>query len=85
MEIAKKKGVTPSQLTLSWLLARGNNIFPNPGTTQLARLEENMAGLDIGLKQDEIRKLRDACENADVRGARYAEGTMTTFADTPAL
>lgn len=48
-EIGKKKGCTPSQATLAWLLAQGDDIFPIPGTTNLQRLEENIGALHIKL------------------------------------
>ncbi|EMC97208.1 hypothetical protein BAUCODRAFT_121708 [Baudoinia panamericana UAMH 10762] len=85
-EIAKKKNVTPSQLTLAWLLAQGDDIFPIPGTTNLSRLEENLASLKIKLTAEEEHEIRKACEAAEVHGGRYPEGFASAlFADTPAL
>lgn len=85
-EIAKKKNVTPSQLTLAWLLAQGDDIFPIPGTTNLDRLEENLGALKIKLTPEEEKEIRQACENAQVSGSRYPEAfAKALFADTPPL
>ncbi|OCK81924.1 aldo-keto reductase, putative [Lepidopterella palustris CBS 459.81] len=84
--LAKEKGVTPSQLTLAWLLAQGDDIFPIPGTTQIPRLEENLASLKIKLSEEEEKKIRKACEEAEVHGERYPERMSSAlFADTPPL
>lgn len=83
-EMAKKKNATPTQLTLAWLMAQGDDIIPIPGTTKIARLHENLGALKIQLSKAEEQEIRQACENADVKGDRYA--TMAnTFADTPPL
>jgi hypothetical protein len=72
-EIAKKKNVTPSQLTLAWILAQGDEFFPIPGTTNPQRLEENLGALKVKLTKEEEREIRQACERATVHGARYPE------------
>lgn len=85
-ELAKKKGCTPSQLTLAWLMAQGDDIFPIPGTTNLGRLEENLGSTKITLSSEEEKEIRHACENAEVHGGRYPEAmAKALFADTPAL
>jgi len=85
-EIAKAKGVTPGQLTLAWLLAQGEDIFPIPGTTRKERLEENVGSLKVSLTRDEEAEIRKACEEAEVSGARYPEAYMKhCYSDTPAL
>ena len=84
--IAKKKGVTASQLTLAWILAQGQDFIPIPGTTVISRLEENMGALKITLTSEEEKEIRAACENATVHGGRYPEAfAKALFADTPAL
>lgn len=84
VELAKKKGVTPSQLTLAWLLAQGEDIIPIPGTTRVDRLKENLGALRVSLTQEEERQIRRACENAEVHGGRYPEAmSKALFADTP--
>jgi len=85
-EIAKAKGVTPGQLTLAWLLAQGEDIFPIPGTTRKERLEENVGSLKVSLTRDEEAEIRKACEEAEVSGTRYPEAYMKhCYSDTPAL
>ena len=82
--IAKKKNVTPTQLVLAWLLGEGEDIIPIPGTTKIERLHENLEALKIKVTSAEQKEIREACENADVKGDRYA--TMAhLFADTPPL
>lgn len=84
--IAKKKDCTPSQLTLAWLMAQGDDIIPIPGTTNLQRLEENIGAMKIKLSKEEEQEIRQACENAEVKGARYPEAfAKACFADTPPL
>lgn len=83
--LAEKKGVTPAQLTLAWLLAQGDDIIPIPGTTKIERLEENLGALKVKLSADEVAEIRTAVEAAEVAGSRYPEGfAKSLFADTPA-
>lgn len=85
-ELAKEKSVTASQLTLAWLLAQGDDIFPIPGTTKVNRLKENLGALDVKLSKEEEQHIRKASEEADVGGERYAPQLMAQcYADTPAL
>jgi aryl-alcohol dehydrogenase-like predicted oxidoreductase len=72
--VAAKKGCTPAQLAIAWLLARGEDIIPIPGSTRPERVEENAAATSITLTPDQIRAL-DAV-GADVAGTRYLEGGM---------
>ena len=55
--IARRKGCTPAQLALAWVLAQGNDIVPIPGTKHRARLEENVAAVGIELSADDLREL----------------------------
>lgn len=85
-QIAKKKGCTPGQLTLAWLLAQGPDIIPIPGTKKIKYLEENLAALDVELTSFEDAEIRKAVESAEVHGMRYPEHLMgTLFADSPEL
>lgn len=84
--ISKKKGCTPSQLTLAWLMAQGSDIIPIPGTKKIKYLEENMGALNVKLSKEEEQEIRSLVENAEVHGARYPEAMVASlFADTPAL
>lgn len=85
-ELAKNKGVTTSQLVLSWLMAQGLDIFPIPGTTKVERLRENVGALSVELSKDEEQTIRKMCEEAEIRGTRYPESfSSSLFADSPPL
>ncbi|CAF1314429.1 unnamed protein product [Adineta steineri] len=71
--IAQKKGCTPGQLTLAWILAQGEDFITIPGTTKIKNLEENAVAVHIKLSQEEIAEIRRACEAADTAGERYPE------------
>lgn len=74
-ELATQKGCTPAQLSLAWLLSKGSNIVPIPGTKQLRYLEENTAATQITLTTEEQQQLEAATERLPVVGDRYtAEG-----------
>lgn len=75
-EIAKSKGVTPAQLALSWLLHRGEHIVPIPGTKKRARLEENVAAMDIGLSPDELAAIDEIAPAGITAGTRYPEHSL---------
>ena len=55
--MARKKGCTPGQLALAWLLARGRDIVPIPGTKRKDRLEENVGAADVRLTPDEVAEI----------------------------
>jgi aryl-alcohol dehydrogenase-like predicted oxidoreductase len=69
--IANRRGATPAQIALAWLLAQKPWIAPIPGTTKPARLEENMGGAQVELEPDDLRDIEAA--NFTVHGARYPE------------
>ncbi len=71
--IAGKKGATPAQLALAWLLARKPWIVPIPGTTKLHRLEENLGAAAVELNADDLREIEAAASRISVQGARYPE------------
>lgn len=70
-EIAKAKGVTPSQLAIAWLLAQGNDIVPIPGTKRRKYLEENVAATDITLTPEELKQIEAAAPQGVTLGDRY--------------
>jgi aryl-alcohol dehydrogenase-like predicted oxidoreductase len=74
--LARAKGCTPAQLALAWLLSRGPDIVPIPGSTRAERVEENAAAVSVQLAPEEIAAL-DAIAPT-VAGARYPEGGMRT-------
>ena len=71
--IAKRKGATPAQIALAWLLAQKPWIVPIPGTTKRHRLEENIGATAIELTSDDLREIDDAASRVTVHGARYPE------------
>jgi aryl-alcohol dehydrogenase-like predicted oxidoreductase len=74
--IAKEKGCTPSQLALAWLLAQGTDIVPIPGTTNPARLEENLGAPQITLSQKELQRIEAVAPLGVAVGQRYHPGMM---------
>jgi aryl-alcohol dehydrogenase-like predicted oxidoreductase len=73
-EIAARKGCSPAQLALAWLLSRGPDIVPIPGSTRAERVEENSAAVNVDLTAAEIAELESIAPG--VAGGRYAEGGM---------
>ncbi|MDQ1704929.1 MAG: hypothetical protein QOF18_1295 [Frankiaceae bacterium] len=72
-EIAAEKGATPGQLALAWLLARGDDIVPIPGTKRLRYLEENLGALDVRLDDDDLRRIDEVAPVGATSGERYAD------------
>ena len=75
-EIARAKGATPAQLALAWLLARGADIVPIPGTKRLDRLKENVCAVQVRLDADDLRRLDEALPAGAAAGTRYPEPQM---------
>jgi len=71
--IGQRKRATPAQIALAWLLARKPWIVPIPGTTKLARLDENLAATALELTTDDLREIDAAASKITVQGARYPE------------
>src|SRR5579884_511531 len=72
--IAERKGATPAQVALAWVLAQKPWIVPIPGTTKLHRLEENLAAAELELTEDDLRSLDHA--PIEAQGARYSEANQ---------
>jgi aryl-alcohol dehydrogenase-like predicted oxidoreductase len=75
-ELARAKGCTPAQLALAWLLSRGPDVIPIPGTTRAERLDENAGAVRISLSPEELASLDTLLPM--VAGDRYTEGGMRT-------
>jgi aryl-alcohol dehydrogenase-like predicted oxidoreductase len=71
--IAKRKGATPAQIALAWLLAQKPWIVPIPGTTKLHRLDENIGAVSVELTADNLREIENAAAKIKIEGARYTE------------
>jgi aryl-alcohol dehydrogenase-like predicted oxidoreductase len=68
---AEQRKVTPAQIALAWLLAKKPWVVPIPGTTKLARLEENLGAAKIELSPTDVQSLEDASSKVKLEGARY--------------
>jgi aryl-alcohol dehydrogenase-like predicted oxidoreductase len=75
-EMAAQVGCTPVQLALAWLLAKGDDVAPIPGTKRVKYLEENVGALDVRLSDEQIRELDELFPPGVVAGERYAEAGM---------
>jgi aryl-alcohol dehydrogenase-like predicted oxidoreductase len=75
-EIAKEKGVKPSQLALAWVLAQGEDIVPIPGTKRRTYLEENVAALDVKLTPQDLQRIEEIFPQGAASGQRYPEHMM---------
>jgi aryl-alcohol dehydrogenase-like predicted oxidoreductase len=71
--ITRRKGATPGQIALAWLLAQKPWIVPIPGTRKLHRLEENIGAAEVQLSADELTEIEDAASKIQVQGGRYNE------------
>ncbi|HWN12902.1 MAG TPA: aldo/keto reductase [Candidatus Dormibacteraeota bacterium] len=76
LDMAKQKGCTPGQLALAWLLARGRDIVPIPGTKRKARLDENAAAAAVPITSAEVAALQDAVPTGAAAGTRYPAPAM---------
>ena len=78
-EIARRKGCSPAQLALAWLLAQGEDIVPIPGTKQRRYLEENVGSLDIELAPADLQQIEEVAPKGVAAGDRYHEAGMKTI------
>ena len=74
--IAQRKGVKPGQLALAWVLAKGPDLVPIPGTKRRIYLEENATAAEIALTSHEVAELEAAVPPGEVAGERYAAANM---------
>jgi len=73
VSIAGRKGATPAQIALAWLLAQKPWIVPIPGTTKLHRLEENIGAAAIELTSEDLHEIDSVASKITIQGARYPE------------
>ncbi|HSK92014.1 MAG TPA: aldo/keto reductase [Euzebyales bacterium] len=74
--LADGKGVTPAQLALAWVLARGDDIVPIPGTTRPERIDENIGALDLTFSDEELARLDEIAPLGAAAGTRYPAQAM---------
>jgi len=75
-EMADRLGITPAQLALAWVQAKGEDIVAIPGTKSPRRLEENAGALEVRLSGEDVAALDAALPSGGVAGTRYAESDM---------
>jgi aryl-alcohol dehydrogenase-like predicted oxidoreductase len=74
--VAERKGATPAQIALAWLLAQKPWIAPIPGTTKLHRLEENLGAVNIKLTGADLKQIDEAASSLKLEGARLPEAVL---------
>jgi aryl-alcohol dehydrogenase-like predicted oxidoreductase len=75
-EWGRRKGATPAQLSLAWLLAEKPWIVPIPGTTKLHHVQEDLGALDVTFTQEELREFRHAFAEIALVGVRQPESAL---------
>lgn len=78
-EIAEAKGASLAQIALAWVLAKGDDIIPIPGTKKIERLEDNIGALSVSLTDEDIAAIERAVPPDAVAGSRYPETTASTL------
>jgi aryl-alcohol dehydrogenase-like predicted oxidoreductase len=74
--VAERKGATPAQVALAWLLAQKPWIAPIPGTTKLHRLQENIGSVNVELTEDDLKQIDEAASRLKLEGARLPESAL---------
>ncbi len=74
--LAEDRGVSPAQLALAWVLARGEHVVPIPGTTKPERVEENVGALEVALSDDDLQTLDEIARHGVAAGERYPSEMM---------
>ncbi|MEO6259147.1 MAG: aldo/keto reductase [Thermoanaerobaculia bacterium] len=72
-EIAGEKGVTPAQLAIAWVMSRGNDIVPIPGSRSIGHLEENVKAASIELSPEELQRIDEVAPHGVTAGDRYPD------------
>ena len=75
-QIAAQKGCTPGQLALAWVLAKGEDLAPIPGTKRRSYLDENIRALDVALSSEDLARLEAIAPLGITAGTRYPEQHM---------
>jgi aryl-alcohol dehydrogenase-like predicted oxidoreductase len=76
--MARKKGCTPSQLALAWLLHQGEDIVPIPGTKRVQYLEDNVGAVGVLLTKDDLHRIDEIAPKGVAAGERYPASSMAT-------
>jgi aryl-alcohol dehydrogenase-like predicted oxidoreductase len=75
-ELAAKKGCTPAQFALAWVLAQGNDVIPIPGTKRMRFLQDNMGALTVQLTESDLKETDARFQQIAVAGERYVPEMM---------
>jgi aryl-alcohol dehydrogenase-like predicted oxidoreductase len=75
-DVAGRKGATPAQVALAWLLAQKPWIVPIPGTTKLHRLEENLGATAVELSLEDLREINNVASRIPLQGERLPESVL---------
>lgn len=75
-DLAAEFGYSPAQLSLAWLLNKGNNLIPIPGTCSLLHLEENSSASDVQLSTEDLKQIESVINPSLIKGERYPEAAM---------
>lgn len=84
-EMARRKGCSPGQLTMAWLIAQGEDVIPIPGTKNVRYLEENVGAVGVSVDGEEEKEIRGWLEEVGIAGIRVPPGLLDEFNDTPPL
>jgi aryl-alcohol dehydrogenase-like predicted oxidoreductase len=74
--IAERRGVTAGQLALAWVMAKGRDMVPIPGTKRRKYLEENAAAADLTLTPGDVAELESAVPPHEIAGDRYSVAAL---------
>ena len=77
--LAKRKGCTPAQLALAWVMAQGGDVVPIPGSKSIERMEENARAADVVLSAEDLETINEIFPAGAAAGLRYPEGGMKTL------
>jgi len=75
-EVAEEKHCTPAQLALAWLLRRHQDVIPIPGTSSMARLEQNIRAAEVVLSEPDLKRIEQALPKGSAAGERYVPAMM---------
>jgi aryl-alcohol dehydrogenase-like predicted oxidoreductase len=78
-DLARQKRATPSQIALAWLLSRGSDVVPIPGTKRVRYLEENAHAVDVALEPNELAAIEQIFAHGVAAGSRYPEAAMAAL------
>ena len=70
-DLAKRKGCSPGQLAIQWVVAEGDHIIPIPGASAAERVKENLGAANVILTKEELEEMNWFAEQAEVKGGRY--------------